>query len=55
VAGNNTDYLWLLSRTPQVSDEVMESFISQSAALGFDTEALIFVNQSAHEAEQEGD
>ena len=55
VAGNSTDYLWLLSRTPQVSDEVMESFISQSAALGFDTEALIFVNQSAHEAEQEGD
>jgi apolipoprotein D and lipocalin family protein len=44
VAGNSKDYLWLLSRTPQVSDKVMESFISQSAALGFDTEALIFVD-----------
>ncbi|MBT4832787.1 MAG: lipocalin [Porticoccaceae bacterium] len=46
VAGNSTDYLWLLSRTPQVSDKVMESFISRSAALGFDTEALIFVDHS---------
>jgi len=46
VAGNSTDYLWLLSRTPQVSDKVLESFISRSAALGFDTEALIFVDHS---------
>lgn len=43
VAGNNTDYLWLLSRTPKVSDEVMARFIERSAALGFATDDLIFV------------
>ena len=56
VAGNTTEYLWLLSRTPEVSDSVMESFISQSAALGFDTEALIFVDHSSSvESSVEGD
>lgn len=44
VAGNTTDYLWLLSRTPEVSEQVMQDFLEQSAALGFDTEALIFVH-----------
>tara|TARA_B110000046_G_scaffold184857_2_gene224560 strand:+ start:1963 stop:2499 length:537 start_codon:yes stop_codon:yes gene_type:complete len=46
VAGNNTNYLWLLARTPQVSDEVMTRFIDQSAALGFATDELIFVQHS---------
>lgn len=45
VAGNNTEYLWLLARTPQVTDEVMERFLSQSSALGFDTQTLIYVEQ----------
>ena len=43
VAGNNTNYLWLLARTPKVSDEVMARFIAQSSALGFATDELIFV------------
>lgn len=43
VAGNNTHYLWLLARTPEVSDEVMARFIEQSSALGFATDELIFV------------
>ncbi|MGB1402664.1 MAG: lipocalin family protein [Porticoccaceae bacterium] len=46
VAGNTTDYLWLLSRTPEVSEQVMQDFLDQSAALGFDTEALIFVRHN---------
>jgi apolipoprotein D and lipocalin family protein len=50
VAGNNHSYLWLLARTPQVSDAVMESFINQSALLGFDTDALIFVPQDEAKA-----
>lgn len=44
VAGNTTDYLWLLSRTPKVSEQVMQDFLEQSATFGFDTEALIFVH-----------
>lgn len=42
VAGNTTEYLWLLSRSPTVSDDLKAHFIAQSAALGFDTDALIF-------------
>lgn len=46
VAGNNTDYLWLLARTPVVTDELMTRFIEQSKALGFATDKLIFVQHS---------
>lgn len=45
VSGPNTDYLWLLSRTPSVEPEVMEKFIKMSAARGFDTNRLIYVQQ----------
>jgi apolipoprotein D and lipocalin family protein len=43
VAGNSTDYLWLLSRTPQVSDELMARFKARATALGFDTASLVYV------------
>ena len=42
VSGPNRDYLWLLSRTAEVPDSVLERFIERSGQLGFDTEALIF-------------
>ncbi|MHA6964007.1 lipocalin family protein [Zobellella denitrificans] len=45
VSGPNTDYLWLLSRTPSVAPEVMEKFIRMSRERGFDTERLIYVQQ----------
>lgn len=44
IAGNSTDYLWLLARTPSVSQEVLRQFQRQSASLGFPTEELIYVN-----------
>jgi len=43
VSGPNTDYLWLLSRTPSVEPEIMEKFIRMSAERGFDTSSLIYV------------
>jgi len=46
VSGNTTKYLWLLSRTPEVSAEVLDRFKSKAAALGFDTGALIMVNHN---------
>jgi apolipoprotein D and lipocalin family protein len=46
VSGNTTDYLWLLARTPQVSEQVMNRFLEQASALGFNTDSLIFVPQS---------
>jgi len=45
ISGPDKDYLWLLARTPTVKPEVMDKFISMSKSIGFDTSALIFVNQ----------
>lgn len=45
VAGYNTSYLWLLSRNPTVSNELIEKFIKKSKALGFNTDDIILVNQ----------
>jgi len=44
VSGNTTKYLWLLSRTPQVSDELLEAFKTRANSLGFDDTKLIMVN-----------
>lgn len=50
VCGPNPSYLWLLARTPTVSQSVTDAFVAQAKSLGFDTEALIFVNQTGHES-----
>lgn len=44
VSGPDTSYLWLLSRTPQLQQEIIEKFKRKSKELGFDTSKLIFVN-----------
>lgn len=46
VSGYNKSYLWLLSRTPDVSDELVARFVSRSAELGFEVDNLIFVDHS---------
>jgi len=51
VTGYNQDYLWLLSRTPTVSDEVKQDFIDTAAKHGFATDQLIFVDQDSNTAE----
>jgi apolipoprotein D and lipocalin family protein len=45
VSGNTTSYLWLLARTPTVSEEVIDKFLNRSRELGFNIEEIIFVNQ----------
>lgn len=45
VSGYNKDYLWLLSRTPQVSQQVMDEFIALAKNKGFNMDELITVNQ----------
>ena len=45
ISGPDKDYLWLLSRTPNIEPAVMEKFISMSKARGFDTSQLIVVEQ----------
>jgi len=44
VSGPDTSYLWLLSRTPKLQQEIIEKFKRISKELGFDTSQLIFVN-----------
>ncbi len=44
ISGPNTSYLWLLSRTPDVAQSVIDDFITMSQERGFDTSELIFVN-----------
>ena len=45
VSSNDTSYLWLLARAPDVSKALLDRFVKKSKALGFDTDALIFVDQ----------
>ena len=46
VSGGKDNYLWLLSRQPQVNDVRKQDFINKAAALGYDTDALIWVDHS---------
>ncbi len=46
VTGYNRDYLWLLSRTPQVSEQALARFKARAEAEGFDLDELIVVDQS---------
>ncbi|MDN4501748.1 lipocalin family protein [Alteromonadaceae bacterium BrNp21-10] len=43
VSGPNSDYLWLLARTPSVAPEIIQKFISMSKERGFNTNNLIYV------------
>jgi apolipoprotein D and lipocalin family protein len=45
VSGPDTSYLWLLARTPTVSDEILRRFTERAAGLGFATDSLILVAQ----------
>lgn len=44
VSGYNTSYLWLLSRTPTVDEEIKAKFIKRATEAGFDIDKLIFVD-----------
>lgn len=46
VAGPDTSYLWLLSRTPTPDQVVIDTFIDSAKEHGFDTDKLIFVDHT---------
>ncbi len=50
VTSSDRSYLWLLSRTPTVNDDVLETFRSRTRELGFNLDELILVDQSRHAA-----
>lgn len=43
VVGNSRDYLWILSRQPQLDKALQERLVAKAKALGFQTDKLIFV------------
>jgi len=45
ISGPDKSYLWLLARTPQVPDDLIERFVAKAKSLGFDTGSLIFANR----------
>ena len=45
VGSSSPKYLWILSRTPQLDEEVLESIIDAAQEKGYDTDNLIFVEQ----------
>ena len=45
VTSSKKSYLWFLSRTPAVSDELKAQFTKKAKELGFYTDALIWVDQ----------
>ena len=47
VSGGRDNYLWLLSRTPQISDRIRQDFIAKSKAMGYETDGLIWVDQTS--------
>jgi len=46
ISGGKDNYLWLLSRTPTITQSVRSDFLKKSKALGYDTESLIWVDHS---------
>jgi apolipoprotein D and lipocalin family protein len=46
VAGNNLNYLWLLSREKTMPHEITEKYLEKARALGYNTDKLVWTNQS---------
>ena len=45
IGGGSDDYLWILSRTPQMSDELKSLILAEAERRGYDTSKLIWVKQ----------
>ena len=45
VGSGSDDYLWILSRTPQIADDVKATILNEAKRRGYDTEKLIWVKQ----------
>ena len=48
VGSKSPDYLWVLSRTPSLGEEVVEAVLDEAASRGYDVSELIWVNQDAN-------
>lgn len=48
VGSKSKDYLWILSRTPSVEDDVLDAILKEAERRGYDTSGLIWVDQSVN-------
>lgn len=46
IAGNNLEYLWLLSRRPVMPDDIKAGFLQKAAAAGYNTAHLLWTKQN---------
>lgn len=46
IGSKSPKYLWILSRTPQVDDAVLGSYLEEAERRGYDTGNLIWIDQS---------
>ena len=46
ICGPNKKYLWIMSRTPELTYPIKQELVSQAKQLGFATDDLIYVNQN---------
>jgi apolipoprotein D and lipocalin family protein len=49
ITGNDLNYLWILSRTPEMKPERLKQLIDKAKRLKFATEKLIFVDQKLNQ------
>jgi len=42
VGGKNYDYLWILSRTPDMPYSIQQQYVDMAESIGFDTENLVW-------------
>ncbi len=43
VVGPNRDYLWILARSPELNEEIVNALVTRASSLEFATDELIFV------------
>jgi len=47
VAGPDRSYLWILSRSPDLGDAILDSLVAKAGELGFPVDELIFVDHGS--------
>lgn len=49
IAGKNLDYLWILSRTKSIPEEIKTKYLKIAEEIGYDTSKLIWVNHDKND------
>jgi len=50
VAGNDLDYLWILSRNPEIPENIKTEYLKKASAIGYDVSRLIWTRQDTAQA-----